>query len=197
MQRPLSVGAPESETWWNLCFLNRSSRAPAGFWIVVFFLLHVYGQRPTERCIEFYRHYDPFGDIFRRWTKLASSTSAGPTGSSSGLSGSFWVYLELEQKASGLLLGTRALIIITYWYWYTERFVSNLLISSSQAWSSTWATLALAPLWSLWDPSKYHLSVDELPTKLNTIVLLAECIRRVPTAPDSSLIGWFYGGRPN
>ena len=46
--------------------------------------------------------------------QLASSTSAGLTGSSFGLSPSFWVYLELEQEASGLLLGTRALIIITY-----------------------------------------------------------------------------------
>ena len=48
--QPLSVGGPESETWGNLYFLNWSSRAPSGAWIVpLFVFFHFYGQPPTER----------------------------------------------------------------------------------------------------------------------------------------------------
>ena len=86
--------------------------------------------------IAFYKQYDPLGTKLRRWKKVPWGTTSGHRRASFHISGPFQI-LGAGAESSGLLLGTRASIIVTSWCCYTDHVARILWISISQAWSST------------------------------------------------------------
>ena len=153
MYHPLSARVPKSETWGTPTLFDLIQAGSSRLMNCI--CLHFYRQGLTKCFHQFLWAKWPVRRQITEVNKLTRIAASGPIGRSLGLLGSFWSCLELDQEASGFMLGTNASIVIAFWCRYIEHVASKFPICINQVWSSTWATLAYAPLCSSWPHLKF------------------------------------------